>query len=379
MTPEQAKEKINRLGEKYSEISTQSDDKKTAIKPVKPSAKKKKSTASKIILAIIIFILCLALVASVALFIMVESGKKNLLNYDADIQTPDQAETQDDGKTVRYNGKIYKLDENITSIACLGVDKKKINQNGAVGSAGQADTIMIIAFDTVSGSASIIPIPRDTIAEIDVYASDGSFLRNEKTQICLSYAYGDGGQTSCQNTVSAVKKLMFGMPINSYAALDLNGIAPLNDLVGGVTVTPQETFATFKKGETVLLKGDQAMSFVRYRDTVKVDSNLNRMNRQIQYVRSFTNAAVGKVKSNLSSITDIYNTAMDYAYTSITLSDATYLATRFISGSGRGTFETYSVPGEMVEGDDGYAEYYVDKTAFYELVLSVYYDVIGTY
>ena len=70
---------------------------------------------------------------------------------------------------------------------------------------------------------------------------------------------------------------------------------------------------------------------------------------------------------------------MDYAYTSINLSDATYLATRFISGSGRGTFETYSVPGKMVEGDDGYSEYYVDETAFYELVLSVYYDVIGTY
>lgn len=379
MTPEQAQAKIDKLGEKYSEISTQSDIQKREIKPGKPVVKKKKNTAAKIILGIIIFILCLALVASVALFLMVESGKKNLLNNDSDIKTPEQAETQDDGKTVRYNGKIYKLDENITSIACLGVDKKEINQNGVVGSSGQADTIMIIAFDTLSGSASVIPIPRDTVAEIDVYASDGSFLRNEKTQICLSYAYGDGGKTSCENTVSAVRKLMFGLPINSYAALDLEGIAVLNDTVGGVTVTPEESFASFKKGETVLLKGDEAMSFVRYRDTSKVDSNLNRMSRQLQYVRSFTSSAVGKVKSNLSSITDIYNTAMDYAYTSINLSDATYLATRFISGSGRGTFETYSVPGKMIEGDDGYSEYYVDETAFYELVLSVYYDVIGTY
>ena len=33
----------------------------------------------------------------------------------------------------------------------------------------------------------------------------------------------------------------------------------------------------------------------------------------------------------------------------------------------------------MVEGDDGYSEYYIDEERFFEDMLTVYYTVIGTY
>ena len=49
---------------------------------------------------------------------------------------------------------------------------------------------------------------------------------------------------------------MFGIPIRSYAALDHHGIGPINDAVGGVTVTPHETFGSFTKGKTVKVGKD---------------------------------------------------------------------------------------------------------------------------
>lgn len=383
-----AEEKIRRLGEKFSQTEEQDDvyfsvnqgsDSIAAAGAAKRKKKKKKNKARQIILGIFLFFFSLILVAAVALMIMIATGKKDMLDYsDADIEVIADAESDDDGKTVRYNGKIYRLNEDITSIACLGVDKKEINANGIVGAAGQADTIIVIAFDTKTGAAKLVPIPRDTVAEIDVYAKDGSFLRTEKTQLCLAFAYGDGGKTSCENVISSIKKVMFGMPIHCYAALDLAGIGPVNDSVGGVTVTPSDSFSLFEAGSPVHLMGESAVAYVRSRDTSKVDSNLVRMNHQLQYIKAFTKTAASQAVKKPAMISDVYNVAMKYSYTDIDLSKATYVASRFMTLGGS-EFLPVSVPGKMVSGEDGYSEYYIDEKAFYETILSVYYNVIGTY
>ncbi len=381
MNSEKAQEKIKSLNQRFEEIAGESvQNVKTVKRPQRsePKGKKKKKTG-KIILGIFVFFLMLIVVAVSTLMIMINSGKNNLLDYeDTTVEAVEEAEVEEDGKTVRYNGKIYRLNENITSIACLGVDKTDINQNGVVGTSGQADTIIVIAFNTETGKAKVISIPRDTITAIDVYDTKGSFVKVEETQVCLAYAYGDGGKTSCENVIASLQKLMFGIPIRSYAALDLEGIGALNDAIGGVTVTPNESFAGFKKGQSVKLKGDMAMNFVRYRDHKRVDANLYRMQRQMQYIKAFSSTAVRTVGTDLSAISDIYNTALNYSYTNISLSDVSYLAVSFVTKA-NGEFETFTVPGKMVAGEDSYSEYYVDETLFYETILSIYYNEIGTY
>ena len=381
MNSEKAQEKIKSLNQRFEEIAGESvQNVKTVKRPQRsePKGKKKKKTG-KIILGIFVFFSMLIVVAVSTLMIMINSGKNNLLDYeDTTVEAVEEAEVEEDGKTVRYNGKIYRLNENITSIACLGVDKTDINQNGVVGTSGQADTIIVIAFNTETGKAKVISIPRDTITAIDVYDTKGSFVKVEETQVCLAYAYGDGGKTSCENVIASLQKLMFGIPIRSYAALDLEGIGALNDAIGGVTVTPNESFAGFKKGQSVKLKGDMAMNFVRYRDHKRVDANLYRMQRQMQYIKAFSSTAVRTVGTDLSAISDIYNTALNYSYTNISLSDVSYLAVSFVTKA-NGEFETFTVPGKMVAGEDSYSEYYVDETLFYETILSIYYNEIGTY
>ncbi len=381
MNSEKAQQKIKNLSEKFDEISSApaENTSRRHSHHSSPPPKKKKKSAGRIILGAIIFILLLGLVAVGTLFFMINSGKNNLLDYeDTVVESVEEAEVEDDGKTVRYNGKIYRLNENILSVACMGVDTKNINQNDTIGTAGQADTLVIIAYDTKTGKTKLLSIPRDTIGEVDIYDTKGSFVRVEETQVCLAYAYGDGGKTSCENVVASLQKLMFGIPIRSYAALDLKGIAPLNDAVGGVTVTPNESFGNFKAGKTVKLRGDMAMDFVRYRDHKDVSGNLDRMGRQTQYIKGFAKAGVEKIGTDVSAITKIYNTAMNYAYTNVSLSDVSYLAVEFVTKS-NGQFETFSTPGKMVAGEDKHSEYYIDETAFYETILSIYYNEVGTY
>ncbi len=381
MTSEKAQEKIKNLSNKYEEITVVEREPKVVRNAVSyASQKKKKKSAGKIILGVFVFFLMLVLVAVGTLFFMINSGKNNLLDYeDTTVEAVEEAEVEDDGKTVRYNGKLYQLNENITSIACMGIDEKNINQGGTIGEAGQADTIIIVAFDTQTGDTKLLSIPRDTIAEIDIYDTKGSFVRVEKTQVCLAYAYGDGGKTSCENVVASLQKLMFGIPIRSYAALDLKGIGALNDAIGGVTVTPNETFGYFKEGQSVKLRGDMAMDFVRYRDHKSVDANLGRMERQMQYIKAFARTGVKKIGTDVSAITDLYNTALDYAFTNVSLSDASYLAVEFVTKANSELFQTYSTPGKMVEGSDKHSEYYIDEKGFYETILSIYYNEVGTY
>ena len=102
--------------------------------------------------------------------------------------------------------------------------------------------------------------------------------------------------------VDAVSKLFYGIPINGYVAFNMETISQLNDAVGGVTVTVPEgenISDKLKSGETVTLNGDDAVSFVRYRDTSVEGSNNLRIARQKQYLINFFSRAVKAVQKDV--------------------------------------------------------------------------------
>ena len=72
------------------------------------------------------------------------------------------------------------------------------------------------------------------MTDVALYSEGGSYIGTENLQLCLSYAYGDGKALSCDNTVISVSRIFYNIPINSYFSLDLEGIAAVNDSVGGV-------------------------------------------------------------------------------------------------------------------------------------------------
>ena len=337
--------------------------------------KKKKKKAGKIILIILLVILLLIAFVAGAFFYLQYKGKQKMVSYeDVSIQSIDDAFTENDGKTVIYNGKTYRLNENITSIACLGVDKENLGTYGnVVGTGGQADTNMVLAIDTATGEITVIAIPRDIMVDIDLYSVDGEYLGNGHEQLCLAYAYGDGKHTSCQNSVASIQRVLFGMPVNSYISLDLAGIGPLNDAVGGVTVTSPETIAGFVSGQSVTLYGDNAVTFVQERGD-DVNASTRRMERQMVYIKAFSVKAIDAAIRDFGSITRLYNAAQQYCCTNVGLDNVTYLATTLLS-KGISNFKTVSVPGEMKMGEK-YAEFYMDTTAAYEMILDVFYNEV---
>ena len=107
-------------------------------------------------------------------------------------------------------------------------------------------------------------------------------------QLALAHTYGSGEEDSCENTVLAVSNLLYGMEIDHYVSLTMDGVALLNDLVGGVTVEVLDDFSgiddSLVQGETVTLQGQQALTYVRSRGGLEDSSNLHRMERQRQYL-----------------------------------------------------------------------------------------------
>lgn len=339
--------------------------------------KKKITTAGKIAIAILI-ILLLLIFAVVGTFLFLEfKGKSSM--------TAPTVTTQENyEEKISYNGHEYIYNDDVVAIAFLGVDKRDLGlDNGVIGTAGQSDTNIVLTVDTKTGRAKAIAVPRDTMVEVDLYSENNIFLRNEEMQLCLSYAYGNGTDTSATNVTTSISRILMDVPINKYFALDLNGIAPINDAIGGVTVTSIYDFqnVNIKKGDEVHLIGDLAETYVRTRNLDNINASLNRTERQVQYIKAFAAQLVPSVMNDFSIVNKLYSTASEYSATNLTVSDATYLASLLIS-KGITDFETETLQGEMKPStridyaDVVYAEFYPDEDKLMETVLDTFYTQI---
>jgi anionic cell wall polymer biosynthesis LytR-Cps2A-Psr (LCP) family protein len=318
-------------------------------------------------------LLALIIIGTGMLVLMINMGKKSLLDKGGmNIDAPKNAEVIDNGNYIYYKGYKYRYNDNITSILCMGIDKDTLNKvGGTVGTGADADSIFVIAYDLSSGKSKLINISRDTMAEIGIYSTNGAYIGEKKAQIALAYAYGDGRETSCHNELVAVRQLLYNIPINSYLALDEQGIAAVNDAMGGITVVSPETIGEFKKGETYTLMGSLANSYVISRSHSTVEGNSLRMERQKTYIESFGSSLFSKTKSDLSTPVKIFNTATPYICTDIDANKVAYLSYSAVRGNYKG-FEIKNIPGKVKQGKK-YAEFYVDEKGCFELFLDTYY------
>ena len=355
----------------------------TEEKAVSDNPENKKSKVKKVLLWILIVLLVLILSGAVTVAVLIQKGKTSLLNTESMDMNPgsiiSDVVVEDDGRTIEYQGKKYVYNENMTTILCIGVDKENIADSmGLQGNNGQADALFLYAMDTTTGKSTVIPIPRDAMVDVDMYSGSGQYLSSSKKQLCLSYAYGDGKHSSCENTIKSVSRLFYGLPINSYVAIDLKAIEVLSKKVGGVPVIPNEDFShngyNFYKGKETLLNGMQARIFVQGRDQSKLDSSLNRMERQKQFVTSFFNKAVSKTKQNITFPIDVFKSTTDYMITDIDVAEVSFLASCVIKNSIG--LEYKSIKGNMVKGEK-YAEYHVDDESVYNTIVEVFYKTVS--
>ncbi|MBE5958114.1 MAG: LytR family transcriptional regulator [Lachnospiraceae bacterium] len=340
--------------------------------------KKKKIGIKKILFIILSVILAIIIGLAIAFALLRYSGKKKLFdNKNLNIQTIDDASTDNRGKTVVYNGKTYEFNPYVTSILFIGVDKESLDLvDNVIGTAGQADALYLLAYNATSGSVKVISISRDTLVDVNTYTTTGDYAGVKNTQICLSYAYGDGKNLSAENVLTSVRRMMFNIPINSYLAMDLKAIGKLNDDIGGVSLKSLTTIGEdFKEGEEILIKGDLAEKYVRYRDTNVLDSNNDRMARQQQYLNAFTGKLVTATKNDITTPVKLLNDSSDYVITNFDTSRITYLASSIIPNySG---LDIIGVPGEIKKDkNDERAIFIPDEKSLYEILLEVYYTPV---
>ena len=336
--------------------------------------KKKLPAAAKIAIAFLVLLL-IAVIGIVGTFFFLEQKGKNSFT---NVTTQTNYE-----EVIEHEGHKYVYNKDVVAIAFIGVDKRELGTGDTIGTAGQADADIVLTVNTKTGRAKAISVPRDTMVDVDLYSENNIFLRNETLQLCLSFAYGDGKASSAQNVTTSISRILYNVPINKYFVLDLDGIAPINDAIGGVTVESLYNFENLgiKVGDKVHLEGDLTEKYVRQRDMQTIDASLNRTARQTQYIKAFANQLLPAVLNDFSIISRLYNTAADYSTTNMDLSNVTYLASLLVS-KGIRDFETETLQGEMKESertdyaDYVYAEFYPDEELTLETVLDTFYTQV---
>lgn len=308
-----------------------------------------------------------------------QSASPNLINASS-IEEVSGQEDDYDSSIVRYKGKEYKYNDGMITILCMGIDKDEeyFEEQDVSGESGQADTIFLIAMDTVKRDINVIAVSRDAMVMMKNYDAAGNETGVAKNHLGLAFAYGDGKEKSCELMQEAVSSLFYNLPIHGYGAILLDAIAPLNDCVGGVTITIPEDLTeldpAFVKGASVTLTGEQARKYVQARQNVQNGSNQDRMSRQRQYLLSFVSAAFQAVKKNPALVANMYKELDGQMITSIGVNEATYLASEMID-MGFSSDNICQVEGKTVQGSI-YEEFHVDEDKLTQLVIDIFYDEV---
>ncbi len=355
-------------------------------------AGKRKHKIQKILLIIGLTIIVLLLIAVLVLCVMIIQGKNKVKSDNTEVQNVISvvnntvADTQDEpydyeeyGQNyVYYNGKKYKYNDNISTILFAGIDRRSSdNTTDMIYTAGQADCVMVLAIDRLSGDYKLIAVSRDTMVDVDVFNRNGDYVDVEKQQLCLAYGYCDGKEKSCENLKRSVSRILFGIPINSYVAVDLDVISILNDKVGGVTVEIPEDLTKFDptmtKGRKLTLDNKQAEVFVRARDIYGDEyQNDLRMARQKVYIKGFITKALDLTKQDITVPIQMYESVSDYLVTDIDVSMISYYTCLFLKNDFSADKNMVKVPGQAVGGEK-YAEYYVDTDELLDMVIDIFF------
>lgn len=179
-----------------------------------------------------------------------------------------------------------KADQGRITILLTGIDKNEDRTHSLT------DTLLLVSLDPVAKTVAMVSLPRD-VAEFPLW--DGRQYQG-KINSFLTYAtnhpaeYPEGGLASLAREVS----FLVGVPINYYAAVDLDGFTRLIDAAGGVDVTVSRAITDgfydwldgsprgfFLSQGTHHLDGRTALAYVRSRYGTG-DSDFTRAARQQQ-------------------------------------------------------------------------------------------------
>lgn len=276
-------------------------------------------------------------------------------------------------KTIVYQDQTFIQRSQLETYLLMGidVDGPATGDQSYIGG-GQADVQLVLVLDHANRTWQMLQINRDSVVEVQVLGVNGQVVGVETQQIALAHAYGDGVKRSCQNAVTAVSTMLNGQRIDGYAALNMDAVAILNDLAGGVTLTVTSDFSavddTLVEGETVTLNGQQALTFVRSRKDVDDQTNLARMARQRQYLAALQKQLAQKDEE---FVLRAYDAVADYMVTDIGSGTVADIGEYFNTYQ---ELELLTIDGENTTDEEGSAAYLLDKDSLTQTILALFYQ-----
>lgn len=279
---------------------------------------------------------------------------------------------------MEYQGQVYQRREDLTTVLIMGLDKfEHIEQTIGYTNDMQTDFLMLAVLDKDGETCELLHLNRDTMTKIRRLGIGGDAAGSFVGQLALAHTYGSGGSDSALNATKAVSTLLGDVKIDHYITLTMDAVATINDALGGVTVTVLQDFGDvapeLKKGEEVTLMGEQSLIYVRNRMGVGNQSNLDRMERQQQYLYAFYEKLMEQAKTDddflaktLWQITEDFTsdcsvTALDELWEE--MAEAKLQPIR-------------SLKGRAVKGDE-FIEFYVDEDHLQETIVSLFYESVS--
>lgn len=282
-----------------------------------------------------------------------------------------------DGREITYyNGTAYAKKEDLETVLLLGVDKFEGETPEGYLNNQQADFLLLLVMDKQNETCTAIQLNRDTMTQIQILGVTGEPAGTFTGQLALAHTYGSGEEDSCVNTVLAVENLLYGVGIDHYVSLTMDGVALLNDLVGGVTVEVLDDFSgiddSLVQGETVTLQGQQALTYVRSRGGMEDSSNLHRMERQRQYLAALQQQLKTAVQQEDGFTLDALLQLNEYMVSDCTVNQLSDLGDSLAAYQ---VSDILTTAGDAQEGEE-FMEFTVDEAALQQLVMDVFYEPV---
>ena len=252
------------------------------------------------------------------------------------------------------SGVKPKVNETV-NILLLGMDIGDA-ENTSNTSARRTDTMMLLNYNPRTDNIKVVSIPRDTLIEVEnAHDGNGNYIPYWK----INAAYALGGE---EEVIEQVESLL-DITVNYLIEIDYAAFRNLIDAVGGVEMyidrdmyyddDAQDLHIHFNKGETVLLDGQKAEEFFRWRKnndgTGLADGDLGRIKNQ----QKFISALIEKCTNPMivTQVPDILKAIKENVVTNMSGTAMIKYGLKMISNSGvsMSTLQGYN---ERIYGQD---------------------------
>ncbi len=268
------------------------------------------------------------------------------------------------GVTAAYSAKVkpYALtpdnsETNYTTSKSSDVKPLRVLVCGIDDTQQLTDVILYGLFDAKAKKAAVLQIPRDC------------FVGDEYPTGKINAVYANPVNHSEEQGIKELETVLlhqFGIPVDYYASVTLQGFRRIVDTVGGVTMDVPETIQ-YLSGKTVwqgrqLLNGEQAEWLVRYRSGY-AQGDIGRIGMQADFLK----AAIETIRSKgLTGAVQLMKECYNEISTDMPLSQMIlYAANLYLLDEEDISF--YTVPGTGMM-NRSYAVYQVDAAALQQLL-----------